>query len=95
MIVIRNVFQAKFGKADELVALFKEMKDLMPVAQSRILTDVAGPFFTVVMELEVESLSEWEQTLAETFGSEEFEEAFAKTVPLTESGRREIYAIQA
>ena len=25
MILVRNVFQAKFGKSDELVAIFKQM----------------------------------------------------------------------
>lgn len=95
MIVVRNVFQAKYGRADELVALLKEMGDTMPIAPSRILTDLVGPFFTVVLEFEAESLAEWESVMAESFGSEEFEEAFARSVPLTESGRREIYAVQA
>ena len=95
MIVIRNVFQAKYGKGDELVAQLKEMGNTMPIAPSRILTDLMGPFFTVVLEFEAESLAEWERVMAESFGSEELEQAFARSVPLTESGRREIFAVQA
>ena len=64
MIVVRDVFQAKYGKGGDLVAHFKEMHQRWPEAAQygrRLLTDVSGTFFTVVTETEVESLGAWEK----------------------------------
>lgn len=67
MIIVRDVFQAKYDKGGELVALFKEASEKLGRMASvdRILTDASGPFFTVVTETEVESLADWEQRIAE------------------------------
>ena len=47
MVVIRNVFRLKFGKAREAVALFKEgmaiQKRVGLDFSTRLLTDVTGP----------------------------------------------------
>jgi hypothetical protein len=96
MILVRDVFQAKYGKGGELVALFKEAREALGpmVAGHRILTDASGPFFTVVTETEVESLAEWERNVAEMFARAEFGDWFARMVPLVESGRREFYSIE-
>ena len=57
MIVIRNVFRLKFGKAREAVALFKEGIAIQKRVgagmdfSTRLLTDVTGPFYTVVLEI--------------------------------------------
>jgi|FLYK01.1.fsa_nt_gi hypothetical protein len=56
MILVRDVFQAKYGRGGELVALFKQARQLWPYA-TRILTDASGPFFTVVTETEPERLA--------------------------------------
>lgn len=95
MILVRDVFQAKYGKGGELVALFKEVHQQWP-AQSvdRILTDASGPFYTVVTETTVESLAAWEQRIAEIFSQPEFGAWFARMTPLVESGRREFYNIE-
>ena len=55
MIVVRFVFQTKWNRADEVVNNFKEGAEMMrriagPEAKVRILTDLSGPFFTVVQE---------------------------------------------
>ena len=92
MILVRDVFQAKYGRGDELVALFKAFPNNIPY-KFRILTDASGPFFTVVTELVVESLAEYERLLPVEFGSPEFPAWFEKMVPLVESGRREFYHI--
>ena len=57
MIAIHNVFQLKFGKAREAVALRKESPAIQKRAlagadfSARVLTDVTGPFYTLVLEL--------------------------------------------
>jgi hypothetical protein len=98
MILVRDVFQAKYGKGGDLVALFKEAQARWPDATKygrRILTDASGPFFTVVTETEVENLAAWEQLLAEVFTNPDFGEWFGRMAPLVESGRREFYNIEA
>ena len=95
MIQVRSIFQAKYGKGGELVALFKEIRQQEPsMSVDRILTDASGPFFTVVTETIVESLADWEQRMARDFSSPRFEGWFARMVPLVESGRREFYTIE-
>lgn len=95
MLVVRDVFQAKYGKGDELAALFKEArKEWSPNYADRILTDVGGSFFTVVVETEVDSLAVWEQRTDELFDQPEFDEWFDRMTPLVESGRREFYNLE-
>ena len=95
MIVEPDVFQAKYGQGDERVEVLKESRPLWEArgVNHRILTDVAGSFFTVVLELE------WPDQVPLTiahevlFAKPEFAEWFSRTVPLTESGRRERYSV--
>ncbi len=95
MMLVRGVFQAKYGKGGDLVALFKEARQKWPQGYAdRILTDVSGPFFTVVVETKVESLAEWERRTAEIFAVPEFGDWFARMTPLVESGHREFYNIE-
>ncbi len=60
MILVRMVFQARFGKAGEVAAGMVKGQELARQvlgdrARARILTDLSGQFDTVVQELEVES----------------------------------------
>ena len=98
MLVVRQVFQAKYGRGDELVALFQElnarMRDSGELApQFRILTDASGPFFTVVTEAEAETFAAWEKGFAESMNQPWMGEWFSRMVPLVESGSREFYNI--
>ena len=72
MIVIRNVFRLKFGKAKEAVALLKEgvaiQKRAGATFQSRILTDITGPFYTLVLEITVPNLGSFETEAGRTVG---------------------------
>ncbi len=92
MILVRDVFRAKYGRGDELVALFKEVRQQrLGRSIDRILTDASGPFFTVVIESTVESLAAWEQLQAQDFSLPEFGKWFARMTPLVEAGHREFY----
>lgn len=97
MIVIRNVFQLKFGKAREGLAVMKEgvaiQKRLAADAPARLLTDVTGPFYTLVLELTVSNLAAFEAMASRIFGDKEFQANYQKMVPLVESGHREIFTI--
>jgi hypothetical protein len=98
MLVARQVFRAKYGRGDELVAHFKELNTRMQEAggtapRFRILTDATGPFFTVVTEVEVESFTAWEGSFRESMARPWIGEWFGRMMPLVESGSREFYNI--
>lgn len=97
MIVVRNVFRLKFGKAREAK---EAMKDLLSINRrlgygqaARVLTDVTGPFYTMVLEMTFASLGDLEQGAKATMGDAGWKDAYAKLVPLVESGGREIYNV--
>ena len=99
MIVIRNVFRLKFGKAKEAVALMKEglaiQKRVMAGQEysSRVLTDVTGPFYTLVLEITSPSLSTFESTAPKLFGDKEWQAHYQKIGALVDSGYREVFSI--
>jgi hypothetical protein len=99
MIVVRHTFQAKYGQGDQLVALMLEMNESMGgdarMQNARVLTDLSGPFFTVVSEFEVESLAAWEEGMGEAFKDPRFGEWFARMQPLVETGQREFYTVRS
>jgi hypothetical protein len=90
MIVIRNVFRLKFGKAREAVALIKEGVAIQKRAganfSARVSTDLTGPFYTVVLELTVPSLSAFETEAPRFMADKDFQAKYQKLVPLVESG---------
>ena len=99
MIVIRNVFQLKFGKAREAVALMKEgvaiQKRVMSGLEysTRVLTDVTGPFYTLVLELNVPNMTTFENYGPRLFSDKEWQAYYQKLGPLVESGYREVFSI--
>jgi hypothetical protein len=100
MILVRIVCQAKFGKASEAVAGFKQLAEFVhtltgPDVRGRILTDLSGSFDTVVQELEVASLAEWERLRAVIFSNPEVQEAEAALPDIFVSGQAEYYTIEA
>jgi len=99
MIVIRNVFQLKFGKAREAVALMTEGLAIQRRAvtgvdfSTRMLTDVTGPFYTLVLELTVQDLTTFESYAPKLFADKEWQAYYQKLAPLIESGHREIFTV--
>jgi hypothetical protein len=99
MIVIRNVFHLKFGKAREAVALVKQGLEIQKRAltgvefSTRLLTDVTGPFYTLVLELTVPSFGTFESNAPKIFGDKEWQANYQQMAPLVESGYREVFTI--
>ncbi|PWT87792.1 MAG: hypothetical protein C5B54_11730 [Acidobacteria bacterium] len=96
MIVVRNVFRLKFGKAREALAVWKEgmaINKKLGMPEGRLLTDVTGQFYTLVFETTFPSLSAWEEVGKKVMGSEDFRNWYQKTQQYTESGYREIFSV--
>jgi hypothetical protein len=97
MIVVRNVFRLKFGKAREAVAAIKEgiaiQKRLGVDVHQRLSTDLTGPFYTLVLELTLPNLAALETTLSKVMADKEFQASYQRFVPLVESGHRDVFTI--
>lgn len=99
MVLARAVFQAKFGKANDLVTYFKtvthDLSDkVFESLQSRVLTDISGPFDTVVVETTHESLAALEEFRKAMFARSEESDEPSPLAELIVSGRNEYYTIE-
>ena len=96
MIVVRDVFRLKFGKAKDVKALMLELKKLMEPEQaknSRTLFDLVGPSYTMVLETSHKNLADFEASFSTTMGKNEWTEWYQKFIPLMESSYREIFTV--
>jgi hypothetical protein len=97
MIVVRNVFRLKFGKAKEAVALFKEGIAIQKRAgvemNQRIMTDLVGTFYTLVLELTIPNLGALEANMPKVMGDKDWQATYEKISALVESGYREIFNV--
>ena len=95
MILVRDIFQVKFGKMKESKDVWKEMLKLFPSAQNRprILTDLTGQYYTMVLESTYKNLADYEEMAQKEMSAQGMGALYQKFVPLVESGRREIFTI--
>jgi hypothetical protein len=96
MILVRDIFQLKFGMAREARELWKEGMAIAArhnLPTGRMLTDLVGPAYTLVLEITYASLAEYESTMNSALGAEDWKEWYPRFVPLAESSRREIFTI--
>lgn len=93
MIIVRNTFTAKPGLASKLAAQVKEIAALGQLRNPRILTDVAGDFNQVVLEHEVDSLSEFETAFQRYVNDPQVREKQKGYTDLWVTGRRELFRV--
>jgi hypothetical protein len=101
MIVVRDIFRLKFGQSKEGVALWKQAAASLRTSgygalNVRLLTDLAGPaYYTVVLESTFSSVADWEKAHFAARDNAEWKALYAKIIPLTEIGNREILSVVA
>ena len=97
MIMVREVFRLKFGKAREAVAVMKEGLAIQKRAGAdlspRLLTDLTGPHYTLVLEMTMPNLAALEATMPKVMGNKDWQANYQKFVPLVDFGRRELFTI--
>ncbi len=97
MILVRDVFRLKYGQARPAVAAFKEGieigKKAGEMGSYRVLTDLVGPAYTLVLESTYESLTAFEKTARSMSASEDWKKWYQKFTPLVESGYREMFNV--
>ena len=98
MLLIREVFTAKPGQASKLARLFK--KAFGAEKGTVVMTDVVGNYNTVVFEMQVKSLAEFERQMEEYKSGKpdpkmdpKVAEEMSKYTEMYLTGRREIYQI--
>lgn len=93
MLVIRNVFVAKPGKASQMAELMKEVMSSRPGPKVRVLTDYVGKFNTVVMEFEVNEMAEYEKQYKQYLSDPEMKEKMKGYADMYQEGYREVLHI--
>ena len=97
MYVVRDVLKAKPGKAKALIDMFKKSShffDSTKIWGARILVDTVATYWTVVLELEVEKLSDYFEAAEARAADPKWGEAMAGYIDLVEGGRREIFEVE-
>jgi hypothetical protein len=98
MYLVRDVFQCKPGKAKALVDKFKvtlpAMEKMDPKANPKIMTDFVSTYWTVVLQMEVESMDGFESHMREWGKQPGMRAAMEGYMDLVEGGHREIYRIE-
>ena len=98
MLLIRDIMYCKPGKVRPMVEKFVAMSKLgeksgMP--KMRIMTDVSAErYWTVVSEMEVESMEAMMKMMQDTTNAKEFEAIMQGYHDLVDYGRREVYNIE-
>ncbi|MEO8512137.1 MAG: hypothetical protein ABI543_01125 [Ignavibacteria bacterium] len=97
MILVRDIFHLKFGKAKDAKVLLNDARELnrkYGFDKTRALTDlVTGHSYTLVLESEWNSLADWENSMKQGLGAEDWQKWYQKFIPLVESASREILNI--
>jgi hypothetical protein len=98
MLIVRDVFTAKPGQASKLAKLFK--KAFVGETNSRVMTDLIGNYNTVVVEMQVNSLAEFEKQMEEYKSGKpdpnmdpKVAEEMSKYTEMYLTGKREIFQI--
>jgi hypothetical protein len=102
MFIVRDIMYCKPGKVRAMTDKFLAMSRLsekMKMPKMRVMTDFcAEQYWTVVSEMEVPDLAEFEKMMSDMQGSEEgkkqFEEVMKGYHDLVDHGKREIYKIE-
>lgn len=99
MIQVRDVLQVKFGEIDQAVELFTRPSTplvgyMLPEFHFNVLTDISGDMYTVVNEIALGSLGEFEVLRDRSFAEPSFEAWFTQFKMFVEGGRREYYNVE-
>ena len=99
MLLIRDIMYCKPGKVRPMVEIFKAVNKLSEkkkMPKMRIMTDLSAErYWTVVSEMEVESMESFMAMMQNPDDAKEFEAAMKGYHDNIDYGRREIYTLEA
>ncbi len=98
MLIIREIFTAKPGQAGRLAKLFKKG---FTGDNVRVMTDMVGDYNTVIVEMKVDSLAEFERQMEDYKSgkpdpnmNQEVAEEMSKYTEMYLHGKREIWRVE-
>lgn len=98
MYLIREVFQAKPGKAKDLVKMFKQAGPHLEKAgefkNMKVMTDVVGSYWTVVIESETDNIGGFFTNMRSATMSDEVKNIMKGYMECVAGGHREIFMIE-
>jgi hypothetical protein len=98
MFVIRDIMYCKPGQVRAMVQKFLALNKLAPqmgMSPMKVMTDVAAErYWTVVSEMEVESIEKFTEMTRKAMENKDFQDAMKGYHDLIDHGRREIYAVE-
>jgi len=98
MIIERNEFRIKFGKMKDVLriwnAIFDEFKNVKDRPKMRILTDLSGPSYTLVLELELRDFIQIGFKNYQWMTKDSIAKMYQEFVPLCESSTRTFYNVE-
>ena len=99
MLLVRDIMYCKPGKVRPMVEKFVAMAklgDKKGMPKMRVMTDVSAErYWTVVSEMEVESMDALMAMMQNTTDAQEFDAIMKGYHDLVDFGRREVYNIEA
>ena len=96
MIVVRDVFQVdpeKMREAKQEIINHRELTAPLGYRISRILTDLVGDYYTMVLESEYKSLADYEKALKTILADKGWQQSYGRFRKVIRHGRREIYTV--
>jgi hypothetical protein len=91
----RNVFHLKFGASKEAIPMWRNYLDHIRERaldiRVRLLTDISGPSYTLILELEYESFSEMDPSQCHLTNQPDWKEFYQQFIPLCENAERTYY----
>ncbi len=101
MLAERQVFHAKYGRGDELVALLKEyiskFGPKIGLTSGRLYTDATGTQFTVVVESEHKDWAAYaavDKKQQAQYRTKAFQQWFERMAPLVERGETQVFNVE-
>lgn len=98
MYLERNVFQLKFGMSKPTIDLWREylkkVHDEDETIHVRLLTDVSGNAYSLIVEQTFNTFAEAEPTACKLVQRKDWKEFYQKFIPYCESSVRNYYKIQ-
>jgi hypothetical protein len=99
MYLIRDIMYCKPGQVKPMVQKTLTVNQLgkkLGMGTMRVMTDVSAErFWTVVMEIETESIEKFEEMMKKSMENKELQEAMKGYHELVDHGRREIYRLES
>lgn len=98
VVVVRETYRAYKWQIHRAIELLQRYGGLLAAQgvglNPRILTDLSGPMFQAVIEIETESMSAWEDQRRSLFREVEFQVWFNQMLTAVEAGSHEFFRVE-